>query len=136
MKYIFSIFCFVVVLTSCEIDDPKIVTIQNASVVNVSLPDTLVFQQTEIFNVDYIKPTTCHTFENFDVLGDSQTKTIRTETRFEENFNCQDTPNNVETAQLEFFVESLEDYTFRFLSGASETGELQYIIVQVPVKQE
>jgi hypothetical protein len=136
MKYIFSILCFVVVLTSCEADDPKIITIQNASVVSVSLPDTLVFQQTEIFNVDYISPTTCHTFERFEVLGADQIKTIRTETRFEENFNCQNTPTNVETAQLDFFVESLDNYTFRFLSGASDTGQLQYIIVEVPVKQE
>lgn len=136
MKYILSILCFVIVLTSCEIDDPKIITIQNASVVGVSLPDTLVFQQTETFNVDYISPTTCHSFERFDVLGDAQIITIRTETRFEETFDCQDTPTNVETAQLDFFVENLEDYKFRFLSGASDTGQLEYIIVDVPVKQE
>ncbi len=124
------------VLTSCEVDDPKIITIQNATVVNVTAPDTLVFQQTETFNVDYVSPSTCHTFEGFDVLGDAPDLVIRTETRFEETFDCEDTPNNAETAQFEFLVESLEDHRFRFLAGASDTGELQYITINVPVKQE
>jgi len=136
MKYILSFLGVVVILTSCEVDDPKIVTIQNATVVNVTAPDTLVFQQTEIFNVDYISPTTCHTFEGFDVLGDDPDYVIRTETRFEETFDCEDTPNNAQTAQFEYLVESLEDHTFRFLAGASDTGQLQYITINVPVKQE
>lgn len=121
-------------LQSCAADSPSIVTIQNASVVDVSLPDTLVFQQTEVFEVSYIEPTTCHDFENFVVQGSGQNLTIRTQTRFEENFECEDI-NAIETAQFEFFVESQEDYTFRFLAGVSDSS-LEYITVEVPVKVE
>ena len=124
-----------ILMVSCSVDDPKITTIQNADVISVSLPDTLIYQQVEVFEVNFIKPTTCHNFEGFDILGDGQTVTIRTETRFEETFDCEDTPTNSETAQLEFLVERQDSYTFRFLSGKSESG-LEFITVEVPIKVE
>jgi len=136
MKYIISILCSILVLNSCQVDT-EIISIANTPVVNVSLPDTLRFQQTEIFLVDYNIPSTCHRFERFDITTDEQTITIRTKARYDETLNCQATPENVETSEMEFKAESLEDYTFRFLSGASSsTGQLEYIIVEVPVKQE
>lgn len=123
-------------LMSCTADDPKIFSIQNATVVSVTVPDTLRFQQTEIFVVDFINPTTCHTFEGFDIVGSGQTKTIITENRFDETFDCEETPVNVDTAQFEFFVENNEEYTIRFLRGASDTGQLQYFTFEIPVKIE
>ncbi len=124
-------------LLSCSVDDPKLVTIDNATLVNVIAPDTLRFQQTEIFEVELALPTSCHSFERFDVLGNEpEEKTIRTETRFESNFDCDDTPNNTMTAEFEFFVESFEDHTIRFLRGASDTGQLLYFTFNLPVKTE
>ncbi|RRO20980.1 hypothetical protein [Flavobacteriaceae bacterium 14752] len=123
------------VISSCSVDDPSIITIQNASVTNVVAPESLSFEQTAIFEVTFIKPTTCHTFEGFDIVGEAPELTIRTETRFEENFNCEDTPTNTETVQFEYFVESPEDHVFKFLSGASDNGQLQFITLNIPVTE-
>lgn len=135
MKIYLSIICIVLFISSCSIDDPKIVTVQNATVVDVSLPDTLVYQQTEIINVNYKNPTTCHSFERFDITESGQTINVRTETRFEETFDCEDTPNDIKTRQFEFLVERQDSYIFKFLSGASEAG-LEFITVEVPIKVE
>jgi len=127
----------VLILMSCTADDPRIVTIQNATVVNVVAPDTLRFNQTEVFQVEYINPSDCHTFESFDVLGsEPDSKTIRTETRFEETFDCNETPTDIQTAEFQFLVETTDDHTFRFLRGASETGQLLYFTFNIPVKTE
>ncbi len=123
------------VMSSCSVDDPSIITIQNASVTDVVAPESLSFEQTAIFEITFIKPTTCHAFEGFDVVGEAPELTIRTETRFEENFNCQDTPTNTETIQFEYFVESQEDHVFRFLAGASDNGQLQFITINIPVTE-
>jgi len=136
MKQFILSFCLICIITSCSVDNPRIVTVQNANVIDVVAPDTLVFQQTEVFQVNFIKPTTCHTFDRFDVLGEAPEFTIRTETRFEENFNCEDTPTNSDTAQFEYFVDSQEEHTFKFLSGASDSGQLQFITLNIPVKVE
>jgi hypothetical protein len=137
MKFKLLGLIFVLGLTSCSVDDPKIVTIQNANVVNVVAPDTLNFGQTEVFLVEYLNPTNCHTFEGFDVISsEPETKTIRTETRFEETFDCDDTPNDFQVVEFEFFVESQEDHSIRFLRGASDTGQLLYFTFNLPVKVE
>ncbi len=122
---------------SCSVDDPKIVTIQNANVVNVVSPDVLRFGETEVFLVEYLNPTDCHTFEGFDVIGsEPETKTIRTETRFEESFDCDDTPNDFQVVEFEFQVESQQDHSIRFLRGASDTGQLLYFTFNLPVVVE
>jgi len=136
MKPILVFLSFFILMVSCSVDDPKIVTIQNATVVNVVAPDTLRLDQPEIFEVSYINPTTCHTFEKFDLLGEEPLFTIRTETRFENTFDCQQTPGNEETVQFQFTAESLQDHVIRFLAGASDSGQLQYITFDLPVKVE
>ncbi|MBS3737480.1 MAG: hypothetical protein KGY51_00585 [Psychroflexus sp.] len=136
MRHYYLLFCLTLFFASCSIDDPKIVTIQNATLVDVTAPDTLTFQQTEVFQVSYRNPTTCHSFENFDILGEEPEFTIRTETRFEETFDCEDTPNAIEIAEFEYTVESQEDHVFKFLAGASDSGQLQFITLELPVKIE
>lgn len=136
MKQYILFFSFLICLASCSIDDPSIITIQNADVVDIIAPDSLTLNQTEVFVVSFIKPTDCHTFESFDVSGEDLEVTIRTETRFEETFECQDTPNEIGTAQFEFTAENHEDHILKFLSGASESGQLQFITLELPVKIE
>ncbi|QTY26474.1 hypothetical protein [Flavobacterium sp. CS20] len=136
MKQFILSLSLISILTSCSVDNPSIVTVQNANVVDIVAPDTLNYQQTEIFEITYIKPTTCHTFEGFDVLGEAPELTIRTETRFEDNFNCEDTPTNTETVQFEYFVDIQQDHVFKFLSGASDSGQLQFITLNIPVNIE
>jgi hypothetical protein len=135
MKYFFLLVGLVVLLNSCSVDDPKIFAIENATLVEVVRPDTLIYQQNAQFDVTFRLPTSCHRFEGFVVQEAGQSRTIRTEIRYDETFDCEDTPNETETRQYEFFVENLEDYTFRFLRGASDTG-FQYFEFQLPVKVE
>lgn len=122
-------------MNSCSVDDPKIFAIENATVMDVVAPDTLIFQQNAVFQVTLVLPTDCHTFDSFDVVGDGQSRNIRTQIRFDETFSCEETPGVTDVQQFEFFVENQDDYTFSFLAGASQTG-LEYITIERPVKAE
>ena len=135
MKYLVLLCSVVVLMTSCSIDDPEIILIENASIVDVVAPDQLVLGQTASFDIVFKTPTNCHTFERFDVSENGQTILIQTWTRFEDGRNCEDTEGATATQEFQYLIESTEDYTFRFITGASESG-LQYEIITLPVEME
>ena len=137
MKYLVLLCSVVVLITSCSVDDPEVILIENANLVDVIPPDKLVLGQTATFEVVYVTPTTCHTFERFNLVEEGQTISIRSETRFDGGRDCEDTPGATATELFEYFIDSPEDYTFRFLAGAAETGQLQFITFsQLPVETE
>jgi len=136
MKYLVLLCSVVVLMTSCSIDDPEIIQIENAILVNVTPPDQLVLGQTARFDVEFLTPTTCHTFERFNVVEEGQTISIRSETRFEDGRNCEDTEGATGIQEFQYLIENQEDYTFRFLAGASESGQLQFITFNLPVETE
>ena len=113
--------------TSCSVDDPEVILIENAVLQDVIPPDELVFGEVAIFQVVYFTPTNCHRFERYDIVEEGQTISIRTETRFDSGRDCQETPGLTETEPFEFLIDNTEDYTFRFLAGASDSGQLQFI---------
>lgn len=136
MKYLVLLCSVVVLMTSCSIDDPEIIQIENATLVDVIPPDQLTLGQTATFQIEYVTPTDCHTFERFDVVEEGQTISVRSETRFEDGRNCEDTEGATAFQNFQYLIENTEDYTFRFLAGASESGQLQFINFTLPVETE
>jgi hypothetical protein len=136
MKYLVLLCSVVVLMNSCSIDDPEVILIENAMLEAVVPPDQLVLGQTATFDVVFRTPTSCHVFERFEVEQNGQTISVRTLTRFEDGRECEDLEGAAASEAFEFLIESSEDYTFRFLRGASESGQLQFIVHQLPVEVE
>ena len=65
-----------------------------------------------------------------------QTIIIRTETRFDNQSSCEQTPEFQSSQSFEYLIDSQNDYTFSFLANVSDTEQLEYITFQLPVETE
>ena len=137
MKYLVLLCSVFVLMTSCSVDDPEVVLIESATVADVTPPDQLVLGQMATFNVEFVTPTNCHVFERFDVVEEGQTISVRTWTRFQSDRDCEDTDGATSFEEFQFLIERPQDYTFRFLRGAADSGQFLYITFpQLPVETE
>ena len=121
-------------LTSC-VDDPKIESFEKAEVLTADVPDTLVTGETYSIPLTFKRPTTCHSFNEFNIEDDPDEVFVSAVIKFEDNFECEDT--NVPTGQVDFeyTVEKETDFRFRFFQRTQD-NQLIYLNKDVVVESE
>lgn len=88
--------------------------------------------ETYDINITYIRPTTCHAFNDIYYVSESNERTIAVVATVFQNNNCSGSETLTE-ASFSFKATTEDLYIFKFWQGEDENGEDQYLIVEVPV---
>lgn len=123
------------ILNSCSVDD-NIADFQFEfiPVEGVEIPEEFNFGETYIINVMYKRPTTCHSFNNFQYIqGEDNLRTIAVINFVTSGNNCEALDNDVQTETFNFNVLDTEPYRFRFWQGRDDNGQDVYLVYDVPV---
>ena len=135
-KYLVILIVVFVSLSSCSVDDDspsfyfEIIPIES-----VEMPEEFVFGQTHEIFMDYIRPTNCHTFNNFLYEIDGQERTVGIINTVYPDDICEEDLETV-TVSFIFKVNGLDTYIFKFYQGEDEEGVDQYLIIEVPVVEQ
>ena len=93
------------------------------------------FERGEVYDilVKYLRPTSCHGFNDIYYMSESNERTVAVvATFFQGNYTCTDIDALTE-ASFRFKATTEDSYIFKFWQGEDENGEDQYMIVEVPV---
>lgn len=105
-----------------------------ASVLSVDLPEEFTFGESYEIEIQYKRPTSCHTFSGLDVSRNENQITIGVVTSFRTSApNCVETGNLNASAEINFVAERDDFYIFRFWQGRNAAGVDNFLIVEVPV---
>ena len=132
MKKLFVYLLFILAL-SCSTDDGMdSVSFIILPVENAIVPTEFERNETYDIYVEYIRPTSCHGFNDIYYVSESNERSIAiVATKFEGN-NC----NRIDAlteATFSFKATTEDMYVFKFWQGEDENGEDEYMIVEVPV---
>jgi len=124
----------VFLITSCSKDKSDSAIQELASVTAVDLPERLVYGQAYEFEVHFKKTTGCHYFSGFDVSKNNNTIVVGVVNSLNTNSNnCNAGINTPDTAKLNFVVERLDFYIFKFWQGNSSVGEDRFLTKEIPI---
>ncbi|PTX60371.1 hypothetical protein C8N46_10615 [Kordia periserrulae] len=101
---------------------------------SVEIPTTFNYGDTHTISVTYKRPSTCHTFSNFEYeqsTGNLRTVAVVNFVTF--GNGCEPLEEEFETKTFSFNALSIEPYTFRFWQGKDDDGQDTYLIYEVPV---
>ena len=111
------------------VDTQELLPIENAT-----LPEEFELGQTYEIAVTYLRPTTCHAFNDIYYLKQDNARTIAiVSTIFNSNGNCETLNNIVLGATFDFEAEESGSYIFKFWKGKDDEGQDTYLTVEVPV---
>lgn len=125
------------VFNSCSVDD-NVSDIQFQfefiPVDSVEMPMTFNFGGTHTINVTYKRPSTCHTFSNFEYeqhAGNMRSVAVVNFVTLEND--CAPLEEEFITKTFSFNALDTAPYTFRFWQGRDDEGEDMYLVYEVPV---
>ena len=132
MKKIVVCLLFVLAM-SCSTDDGMDpVSFVILPVENAIVPTEFERNETYDIYVEYLRPTSCHGFNDIYYMSELNERTIAVvATKFEGN-NCTRIDALTE-ASFRFKATTEDSYIFKFWQGEDDNGEDQYMIVEVPV---
>ena len=131
-KVLILLICLIVV--SCSLGDDSISDYQvSLPVESAILPDEFVLNETYEISVNYLRPTTCHAFNDILLFKENdEIKSVVLNTVFQSNGNCTELGTELE-ASFNFEATEVGTYIFKFWQGKDDIGEDTYLIVEVPV---
>ena len=121
-------------LTSC-VDDPKIESFEKAEVLTADVPDTLVRGETYSIPLTFNRPTSCHSFNEFNIEDDPDEVFVSVVIKFRDNFECEDTDVPAGQVDFEYTVEKEYDFRFRFFQRTQD-NQIIYLNKDVVVESE
>jgi hypothetical protein len=135
MKKLIIYLIIVVVTFSCSpTNDSVLVDTQEfLPVESVDIPEEFELGQTYEITVTYLRPTTCHAFNDILLVNNNTVKVFIIGTVFNSNGNCTELTNTELGATFDFEATSPGSYIFKFWKGKNEGGEDVYLTVEVPV---
>ena len=128
MKKIISALAIGFLFISCELGDDDSSRLELLPVNSVDMPTAFAKDSITEIPVKYIRPTTCHFFNNF--YYDSNVDFKRTVAIYTINLNqsgCQNDNTTLVEVPLKFKPTTLGTYNFRFWTGDNAQGISQYI---------
>lgn len=126
---------------SCSIDDsPKeVFLLEILPIESASVPTEMSFGETYTINYSYLKPTTCHTFNDLYYIAESNVRTVAVISKVliaNEGIICQALTNELEERSFSFVANNREGtYVFKFWQGEDDNGQDTYLIYEVPIRQ-
>lgn len=133
MKKIFFLLLIAISFSSCSVDDGNDFYYEILPVESVVIPEEFVLGQTYEITVTYLRPTTCHVFNNFYYESELNQRTVAIVTTVYQNNDCLPLIDQQVEATFNFMVNSNGTYVFKFWQGEDENGNDLYYIVEVPV---
>ncbi len=100
---------------------------------SVTMPEEFVLGETYEITVTYLRPSTCHEFNNFYYVPELNQRTVAVVTTVYENNDCLPLENQEVEVSFNFMVNSNGTYVFKFWQGEDTSGNDTYYIVEVPV---
>ncbi|WCO01599.1 hypothetical protein [Psychroserpens ponticola] len=99
---------------------------------SVIMPTEFQLGVTYEIKMTYIKPSGCHVFNDFYYLSELNQRTIAIITTVFPDQNCENIEEEVEVT-LNFNVNDLNPYVFRFWQGEDDNGNDTYYVIEIPV---
>ncbi len=123
---------------SCSLDDDVNPTFSYAAVPieSVIVPDTLNYGEIHDFEVTYKQISTCHLFETYQSLKDTNERKIFVLNRVFNDNNCEELEDELISKQLHFEVTRQDYYIFKFWQGTDSNNEDIFLTKKIPVKVE
>lgn len=129
-RLIFTLLFFVL-LAGCSSGGPRLETEQFGKILDVVIPEELVFQETYQFSVTMEQPTNCHSFKEFTVEPSGVELYIGAVSLFQDFGGCEDLELVTITEDFEFTVSRTDRYEFYFLAEIPESNPSQPIYIRV-----
>ena len=133
MKRILSLGIMLVIFASCSIDDGTDYTTVFVPVESVEMPDEFEFGKTYTVEVNYLRPSTCHSFKEFYYLKENNERIVAPINYAFEGDDCQILEDKLVKASFPFKVISNGSYIFKFWKGNDTEGNSEYLTIEVPV---
>lgn len=134
MKKILAIFTILITLFSCSVsDDTPRSHNEFLPIESVSIPDEFLRGQTYTVDLLYLKPSSCHIFNNIYYVAEANERTVAIVSEvFPANSGCIEAYTQAE-ASFNFRAENVGTYVFKFWQGENTDGVDEYYVVEVPV---
>ena len=139
MKKITFVLLLMITFLSCSIDDSDGNSVgdfffEYIPIENVTIPEQFTFGTTVVIEYTYLRPSSCHTFNDLYYNVDNNTRTIAVINLVDvDNGQCVDFQDELVTRSFNFPVGSMGPYLFRFWQGEDSNGEDIYLEIEVPV---
>jgi len=132
-KYLLYLAAFVA-LSSCNIgdDDGPSFYLEIMPIQSVDIASEFILGETHEISMTYTIPNDCYEFNDFIYQTNLNERTIAVVNTVYTNQDCMGSTEQVDVS-IDFQVNSLETYVFRFYQGSDTQGQDQYYIVEVPV---
>ncbi len=137
MKKFFILSTFLVFLYGCSVDDGdanitydfEVLPIESV----VEIPDEFELGKTYPITVNYFRPSTCHSFNEFYYMRENNERTVAVIAVDFNRDDCEDLTNQLVEATFNFNVTSNGSYIFKFWQGEDEDENDKYLTIEVPV---
>jgi len=139
MKKLLFIGFVLVSLWSCSTDDSTVEDFhfEILPIESVTMPDVMYYNEVYIINYTYLKPSTCHIFNDLYYISESNVRTvavINTVLTNVENVTCEPLTNELEERSFTFYCNSTSgSFIFKFWQGVDENEEDTYLVYEVPI---
>ena len=121
------------ILFSCSVEDDNLDThFEIIPVESAVLPDEFVLGNLHLIQLTYIRPSTCHAYNDIYYVSESNERTVAVMTKIFDNGDCEEISTVLE-ASFDFRATELGSYIFKFWKGTDDEGEDIYMTVEVPV---
>lgn len=138
MKRFIAYLLILFAITSCSIDDdgPDFYY-EFMPVESVTMPETMIVNNTYEINMTYIRPNSCYIYS--DIYYSYDDETIRTIavicSVYDNNYGCEPLEYPEYDITYNFRPTQVGTYTFKYWQGEDENGEDQYMILEVLVEE-
>jgi hypothetical protein len=120
--------------SSCSVDDNTAdFQFEFLPIENVDIPSEFNLGETYTITVTYKRPTTCHSFSNFQYITESNNIRTVAVVSFISPGNCTELEDDFQTETFNFNALDPEPFTFKFWQGKDDAGEDIYLIFEIPV---
>ena len=105
-------------------------------ITSVEMPDSFVLNETYQIKVKYLRTSDCEYFEGFDIVKEETTvrNVAAIGSKLSDSDDCQEIEQEIETS-FNFVVLYNQTYTFKYFTGNDESGDAQYLEIEVPVTE-
>ena len=122
-------------ISSCSTDDAPNFFFDFVAIDSVSeIPEAFVVNQPDTLRVSYLRPTTCHGFDGFDIEKNGDVREITIINKVvEQSTGCPDLENDLRTAPLVFNPEETGEVMLKFFNGNDSDGNPIFLTFNVPI---
>ncbi|WP_272023175.1 hypothetical protein [Olleya namhaensis] len=133
MKKLLTALTMLIVLSCSLYDQEQNMHLETLPIDSASMPEYFQEGQTYQIDLNYTKPTTCHSFYDLYYVKDGNTRTVAVINSVLDNTSCETVDLEMEKS-FNFVVNNSETYVFKFWQGEDDEGNDIYLTMEIPVQ--